>query len=139
MSFVGPRPEVPKYVELFRDDYAAILEARPGITDFASLRYRDEAAVIGDGPDAEDSYIKQILPDKLRLAREYVCIGDLRVDIALILRTAASMFVRQAPLKHAHGNAASVLLVGNFLHATAGTYGVCEEFAGSFGTAAGRC
>ena len=49
MSLVGPRPEVPRYVALFREDYAAILEARPGITDLASIRYRDEAAVLQRG------------------------------------------------------------------------------------------
>ena len=47
MSFVGPRPEVPQYVELFRRDYMEILTVRPGITDLASLKYRDEASLLG--------------------------------------------------------------------------------------------
>lgn len=92
MSFVGPRPEVPKYVELYHADYTTILNARPGITDFASLRYYDEAAVIGDGPDAETRYIQQILPEKIRLSREYVQSANLRVDIKLILRTVFNIF-----------------------------------------------
>ena len=52
MSLVGPRPEVPRYVEMFRADYAEILEVRPGITDLASIKYRDETAILGqaDGP-----------------------------------------------------------------------------------------
>src|SRR3954470_18332826 len=92
MSFVGPRPEVPKYVELYRTEYAPILETRPGITDLASLEYRNEAAVIGDGPDAERRYVQQILPDKLRLSREYVQSASLRGDVTLIVRTVFRMF-----------------------------------------------
>jgi lipopolysaccharide/colanic/teichoic acid biosynthesis glycosyltransferase len=92
MSFVGPRPEVPKYVELYRTEYAPILETRPGITDLASLQYHNEAAVIGDGPDAERRYVQQILPDKLRLSREYVQSASLRGDVTLIVRTVCRMF-----------------------------------------------
>jgi lipopolysaccharide/colanic/teichoic acid biosynthesis glycosyltransferase len=92
MSFVGPRPEVPKYVELYRTEFAPILETRPGITDLASLEYRNEAAVIGNGPDAERRYVQQILPDKLRLSREYVRSASLRGDVTLIVRTVFRMF-----------------------------------------------
>jgi lipopolysaccharide/colanic/teichoic acid biosynthesis glycosyltransferase len=95
MSIVGPRPEVAKYVELFREDYRYILELRPGITDPASLRYRDESSVLGDGPDAEAVYVSQVLPEKLRLAREYVQSSSLPLDISLIVRTLLSLVSRQ--------------------------------------------
>ena len=72
MSLVGPRPEVRRYVELRRRDYADILTVRPGLTDPASLEYRDEAAILGQADDAEEAYVTVILPDKIRLAKDYV-------------------------------------------------------------------
>ena len=71
MSLVGPRPEVRKYVEMFRDDYEEILRVRPGITDLASIKYRDEAEILGRADDPEKEYVEQILPEKIRLAKEY--------------------------------------------------------------------
>ncbi len=83
MSLVGPRPEVPQYVERFRADYEEILQVRPGITDLASLRYRDEAAVLAQAGDPQQAYVQQVLPEKIRLAKEYVrhhsLAGDLRI------------------------------------------------------------
>src|SRR5512143_2317039 len=64
MSLVGPRPEVPRYVEMFRDDYAEILQVRPGITDLASITYRDEATVLGQAADPEATYVQRVLPAK---------------------------------------------------------------------------
>jgi lipopolysaccharide/colanic/teichoic acid biosynthesis glycosyltransferase len=87
MSLVGPRPELARYVELFRDDYADILEARPGLTDLASIKYRDEAALLARAPDPEAEYVQRILPDKIRLAREYVRRSSVPFDIELIART----------------------------------------------------
>ena len=72
MSFVGPRPEVAKYVELFRKDYEQILKVRPGITDMASLKYRDETALLGKSRDPEKEYIKSILPDKIAMGKQYI-------------------------------------------------------------------
>ena len=72
MSPVGPRPEVPKYVELFREDYEEILKIHPGITDLASLKYRDEAAILAQSENPEEVYLKRVLPDKIELAKEYI-------------------------------------------------------------------
>ncbi len=72
MSLVGPRPEVPKYVELFADDYRDILSVRPGITDPASVKYRDESDVLAAAADPEAAYIEQILPEKIALSRQYI-------------------------------------------------------------------
>ena len=72
MSLVGPRPEVASYVNLFRKDYEEILRVRPGITDLASLKYRDEGALLATFSEPEQAYAKQILPDKIALAKEYV-------------------------------------------------------------------
>jgi lipopolysaccharide/colanic/teichoic acid biosynthesis glycosyltransferase len=87
MSLVGPRPEVPRYVEMFREDYASVLSVRPGITDPASLKYRDEAEVLAASSDPEDTYVQQILPEKISLAKKYVAEASLRGDIVLIWQT----------------------------------------------------
>jgi lipopolysaccharide/colanic/teichoic acid biosynthesis glycosyltransferase len=87
MSLVGPRPEVPEYVERFRSEYADILTVRPGMTDLASLKYRDESALLAAAADPAAEYVRVILPDKIRLAREYVRRSSLRLDLSLILRT----------------------------------------------------
>ena len=87
MSFVGPRPEVPQYVELFRRDYMEILTVRPGITDLASLKYRDEAALLGKAENPEEEYVSRVLPDKIKLAKDYLKHSSLFFDVALILKT----------------------------------------------------
>lgn len=83
MSLVGPRPEVPKFVELFHDDFEEILRVRPGMTDPASLYYRDEAAILARAADPQQAYVRQVLPEKIRLAKAYVrdrsLAGDLRI------------------------------------------------------------
>jgi lipopolysaccharide/colanic/teichoic acid biosynthesis glycosyltransferase len=87
MSLVGPRPEVPEYVERFRADYVDILTVRPGMTDLASLKYRDESALLAAAADPGAEYLRVILPDKIRLAREYVRRSSVLFDLSLILRT----------------------------------------------------
>jgi len=87
MSFVGPRPEVKKYVDLFESDFRKILTIRPGITDPASIRYSNEEAILSSSPDYEEVYITRILPDKLRLSSEYVKNHNIIKDILLILKT----------------------------------------------------
>jgi len=91
MSIVGPRPEVHRYVELFREDYREILTIRPGITDLASLKYRDEAAILGSCLDPEAMYAERILPEKVSLAKEYVRKSSLIFDLTLILKTLAAL------------------------------------------------
>jgi lipopolysaccharide/colanic/teichoic acid biosynthesis glycosyltransferase len=87
MTFVGPRPEVPQYVELFRQDYEEILKIRPGITDLASIKYRDEAKLLGQSQDPEEEYVTRVLPDKIRLGKEYIRCSSLAFDLRLIFRT----------------------------------------------------
>ena len=92
MSFVGPRPEVRPYVELFRTDYEEILRALPGITDLASLKYRDEAEVLGRFENPEEEYMKHVLPEKIELAKEYVRRSSFFFDTTLILKTLMRLF-----------------------------------------------
>ena len=92
MSLVGPRPEVRQYVELFRRDYEEILKVRPGITDIASLKYQDEAKVLDHSKNPEEEYIRRILPDKIRLAEEYVRRSSFFFDLGLILKTLPRLF-----------------------------------------------
>jgi len=87
MSLVGPRPEVPRYVEMFRGDYEEILRVRPGITDIASIEFRDEAAILGAAADPEREYVERILPEKIRLAKQYIARQSPCFDCRLILMT----------------------------------------------------
>jgi lipopolysaccharide/colanic/teichoic acid biosynthesis glycosyltransferase len=96
MSLVGPRPEVPTYVEAFHDEYQTILTIRPGITDPASLKYSNEAALLEAAADPEQEYLIRILPDKLALARQYVDRVSLAYDLQLLLRTLLKPFSRSA-------------------------------------------
>ncbi|MBX3622299.1 MAG: sugar transferase [Rhizobacter sp.] len=88
MSLVGPRPEVPRYVALYpatmRDK---VLSVRPGITDVASLEYRDESERLARAADPEHEYVQVVMPAKLRLAAHYVDHASLAFDLRLILRT----------------------------------------------------
>ena len=92
MALVGPRPEVRYYVELFRRDYEEILKVRPGLTDLASLKYRDEAALLGKAANPEDEYRTRVLPDKIRLAKDYLRRSSFLFDLGLILKTLFKLF-----------------------------------------------
>ena len=92
MSLVGPRPEVQEYVELFRRDYEKILKVRPGVTDMASLKYQDEAKLLSQFKNPEEEYVRRILPDKIRLAEEYVSRSSFFFDLGLILKTLPRLF-----------------------------------------------
>jgi len=87
MSFVGPRPEVRRYVELFREDYREILRMPPGITDLASLKYRNEAHVLALASNPEETYIHHILPEKIALAKEYTRHASLVFDLRVLCTT----------------------------------------------------
>ena len=92
MSIVGPRPEVAAYVALWpEDDRKTILSIRPGITDYATLYYHDEQAVLGASHDPEKSYVEEIMPHKVRLYREYLRDRNLGLDLRIILATLARM------------------------------------------------
>jgi lipopolysaccharide/colanic/teichoic acid biosynthesis glycosyltransferase len=87
MSFVGPRPEVPFYVNMFTRKEQAILSVRPGITDWASLWNPDEGSVLAGSPDPEKAYMEKIRPEKIRLQLEYVRRRSLATDIAILFQT----------------------------------------------------
>jgi len=87
MSLVGPRPEVRRYVEQFRQDYEELLKVRPGITDPASLKYRNEETILAETECPEEYYVQHILPDKIRVAREYVRNASFLGDLLILLRT----------------------------------------------------
>jgi lipopolysaccharide/colanic/teichoic acid biosynthesis glycosyltransferase len=91
MSLVGPRPEAPKYVEQFREDFEEILQVRPGITDLASIQYRHEAALLGQALDGERAYRESVLPEKIRLAKQYLRRASFWFDVKLIGRTVLSL------------------------------------------------
>ncbi|WP_404290620.1 sugar transferase [Glutamicibacter arilaitensis] len=88
MSLVGPRPEVPEYVKQWPDDLRPlILSVRPGITDPASIHYRNEAAELEIADDPASHYIKVILPRKAKMYAEYVEHRSMSGDIKIILQT----------------------------------------------------
>lgn len=88
MSLVGPRPEVPRYVELYppalRDK---VLSVRPGITDLASIEFRRESELLAKADDPERAYVEQVLPAKLRLACDYVDRSSVCTDLRVLGRT----------------------------------------------------
>lgn len=96
MSIVGPRPEIGQYVELFREDYSAILQVRPGITDLASLKYPDEEMVLAATDDPTENYRQRILPHKIQLAKESVKRSSFFFDIVVIFKTLFSIANRRS-------------------------------------------
>jgi lipopolysaccharide/colanic/teichoic acid biosynthesis glycosyltransferase len=91
MSLVGPRPEVARYVARYDETQRPVLELVPGITDPASIAFRDEAAMLAGYPDAEAAYLQVVMPAKIRLNLEYAGRATLGSDVALILRTIAHL------------------------------------------------
>ena len=87
MSFVGPRPEVPKYVNMYTPYQRQVLLVRPGITDYASIAYRNENDMLEGAEDPEKMYIDVIMPDKIELNMKYLREISPLADIRLILST----------------------------------------------------
>jgi lipopolysaccharide/colanic/teichoic acid biosynthesis glycosyltransferase len=87
MSFVGPRPEIRKYVDNYTEEQLVLLSVRPGITDYASIEYADEGEILGKASDPEKEYLEVVLPRKLELGLKYVNERSFLTDIAIILRT----------------------------------------------------
>ncbi|MEO9624190.1 MAG: sugar transferase [Qipengyuania citrea] len=88
MSLVGPRPEVPAYIDRYTPEQRAIiLSVRPGITDFAAIEFSDEADILARAQDPEAAYIEQVMPMKFKLYERYVREQSLRLDLKLILLT----------------------------------------------------
>ncbi|MHB8111266.1 MAG: sugar transferase [Syntrophorhabdaceae bacterium] len=96
MSLVGPRPEVPEYVKEYPPHArAVVLSVQPGITDFASIEYRDENLLLGTAGDPEKIYLEQILPIKVAYYTKYVQESSLLLDLRLILATVKAVYCRK--------------------------------------------
>jgi lipopolysaccharide/colanic/teichoic acid biosynthesis glycosyltransferase len=88
MSLVGPRPEVPRYVACYPPrERELVLSVKPGVTDWASILYKDENAILGQAPDPEQAYIETILPTKLEYYVRYVRERTFWVDLRIIFQT----------------------------------------------------
>lgn len=87
MSLVGPRPEVPRYVELYDEYQSQILLVQPGITDYASIEYRNENEILGNSKNPEKTYIEEIMPTKIELNMRYIRNISLFEDVKLIINT----------------------------------------------------
>jgi lipopolysaccharide/colanic/teichoic acid biosynthesis glycosyltransferase len=72
MSLVGPRPEVEKYTRLYTEDQKKVLSVRPGITDWASIKYLDENRILGEADDPDKAYVEQIMPDKIKYNMKWI-------------------------------------------------------------------
>ncbi|WP_207533049.1 sugar transferase [Desertivirga arenae] len=95
MSIVGPRPEVRKYVNLYNDEQQRVLMVKPGLTDWASIEFRNESDLLAKSSDPESFYIKEIIPAKLLKNLSYIEKNNLWIDFTIILMTIKKiMFVR---------------------------------------------
>jgi lipopolysaccharide/colanic/teichoic acid biosynthesis glycosyltransferase len=92
MSFVGPRPEVKKYVDLYTPQELQVLNVRPGITDYASLEYFSENELLATSDDPETTYIQEIMPAKLKLNARYIEEAGLLTDVKIMGRTILKIF-----------------------------------------------
>ena len=87
MSLVGPRPEVEKFVKLYNPNQLRVLTVKPGITDYASIEFRNENRLLEGKPDPIEYYVTEIMPEKLRLNLKYIDSQSLFTDIQIILKT----------------------------------------------------
>ena len=94
MSFVGPRPESPDYTKLYTDEQKAILELRPGITDFASIEFADLGSLL-EGDDPDKLYFEKVWDRKMELRMKYVRERSFWIDTKLIFLTFAAIFSRK--------------------------------------------
>ena len=94
MSFVGPRPEVPLYVNMYTEEEKAILTVQPGITDWASLWNPDEGSILAGSADPEKAYMEKIRPTKLKLQLRYVKERSFLTDMKIIFLTILKIIKR---------------------------------------------
>ena len=92
MSLIGPRPELPKYAEFYKDDYSKILTLKPGITDYASINFRNEAALLNGKSESESFYLTKILPEKIFLYKKYLQEVSLFTDLKILFSTFKVIF-----------------------------------------------
>lgn len=91
MSLVGPRPETPKMVDLYPNYYDVIFAVRPGITDYASIEFRNESEYYNSIEDSEKIYLEKILPIKIDLKLKYIENLSIKTDLKILLKTAATI------------------------------------------------
>ena len=87
MSIVGPRPEVEEFVSLYNTSQKRVLEVKPGVTDYASIEYFNENAILAEANDPKKTYIETIMPEKIRLNQKYISNPTLAHDLKIIFRT----------------------------------------------------
>jgi len=92
MSVVGPRPEVPKYVNMYNENQKKVLQVKPGLTDYASILYFDEQSVLGKSEDPEKTYINEVMPHKLELNLKYIQEKSFLTDLKIIFQTIGKIF-----------------------------------------------
>ncbi len=95
MSLVGPRPELKKFVDLYTEEQREVITVRPGITDLASIEYRNENELLEGKTDPIDFYISEIMPHKLELNRHYIQNQSLILDLKIIFTTITSIFKKR--------------------------------------------
>lgn len=94
MSFVGPRPEVRKYVDLYTADQLRVLSVRPGITSLASIRYKNENEILASANDPDKTYVEQVLIDKLNIDLQYIDNASFWGDLKLIFITLKEIIIK---------------------------------------------
>ena len=87
MSFVGPRPEVRKYVDLYNKEQIKVLLVRPGLTDYSSIEYINESEILKKSENPEQSYIEEIMPAKLELCLRYIKNKSFKTDLYILIKT----------------------------------------------------
>lgn len=92
MSLVGPRPEIRRYVDMYKPEDMFVLSVRPGITDYASLQYRNENELLAKADDPEKFYIEVVMPAKLTLNKHYISNKGLKAYFFIIFRTILTVF-----------------------------------------------
>jgi lipopolysaccharide/colanic/teichoic acid biosynthesis glycosyltransferase len=103
MSFVGPRPESPGYVEYYTPEQRQVLQVKPGITGLTQVKFRHEETLLSRYTNREEAYIGTIMPQKLALDLEYVENHTFRSDLALIVRTFRALFMADQVTDDADG------------------------------------
>ncbi|MFK8046282.1 MAG: sugar transferase [Crocinitomicaceae bacterium] len=87
MSVVGPRPEVQQYVNLYSDEQLKVLKVKPGLTDYASLKYFNEQEILGKAEDPHQAYVEMMMPKKLNLNLKYISEISFKTDFIIICKT----------------------------------------------------
>lgn len=92
MSFVGPRPEVKKFVDLYTPEQRRVLDVAPGMTDYASILFRNENELLAEKSDPVAFYMDHIMPQKLQLNLKYIDSNNLWIDIKILFKTLVVIF-----------------------------------------------